>query len=127
MAKSPSSGRSDAGPAASLTPAGLHVLIALLDGPLHGYGIMQRIFKHTDGRLRIGPGTLYRTIQYLVDEQMIEESASRPRPDRDDPRRRYYGLTKRGQRILEEEAARLRRLVRLAGNKRLRLGSTVPE
>ena len=127
MARTSGSGRSEAGQAFPLTPAGLHVLIALLDGPLHGYRIMQRILDHTDGRLRIGPGTLYRTIQRLVDDQLIEESSSRPRTDQDDPRRRYYGLTKRGQRILEEEAVRLRRLVRLAGNKRLRLGLAGPE
>lgn len=127
MAKVLTSGRSEASQAFPVTTAGFHVLIALLDGQLHGYGIMQRILDHTNGRLRIGPGTLYRTIQRLVNDHLIEESHSRPRSSMDDPRRRYYGLTERGRRVLDEEAARLQRFVRLARNKRTRLASTGPD
>ena len=127
MARIQSSGRSEGGQALALTAAEFHVLIALLDGQLHGYGIMQRILDHSDGKLRIGPGTLYRTIQRLLDGQMIEESHSRPRPERDDPRRRYYSLTARGRSVLDKEAARMQKFVRLARNKRMRLASTGPE
>ena len=121
MARIPGSGRSDTNHAVALTQAGLHVLIALLDGQLHGYGIMQRILDHTDGRLRVGPGTLYRTIQRLLDDHLIVESHSRPRPDLDDPRRRYYSLTERGRSVLDEEAAHMEKFVRLARNKHIRL------
>ncbi len=86
----------------------------LAPGDRHGYGIMQDVEAHTDGSVVLEAGSLYRTIRRLQDEGWITESARRPAADRDDERRRYYRLTPIGKRIVAAEAARLRRLVRLA-------------
>jgi DNA-binding PadR family transcriptional regulator len=100
-----------------LTAADFNILLALSDGAKHGYGIMQEITKHTGGKL--GPGTLYGAIKRLLEDDLIEESATRPDPAHDDERRRYYRLTEFGQRVAAAEAARLEALVRLARNRRL--------
>jgi DNA-binding PadR family transcriptional regulator len=102
-----------------LTPAFFNILLALADGEKHGYGIMQEITAQTDGKLRLGPGTLYGAIKRLLEEELIEESGKRPDPARDDERRRYYCLTEFGQRVAAAEAARLEELVRLARSRRL--------
>ena len=102
-----------------LTSAFFNILLALADGQKHGYGIMQEVTKHTDGKLRLGPGTLYGAIKHLLEEGLIEESGKRPDPAHDDERRRYYGLTEFGRRVAAAEAARLEELVRLAHNRRL--------
>jgi DNA-binding PadR family transcriptional regulator len=96
-----------------LTPAVFHILLALAEGDRHGYGIQQDVLRHTDGRLRMGPGTLYGTIQRLLDLDWIEES---PRPIRkpEDERRRYYRLTRAGRRALDGEVKRMDELVRTA-------------
>ena len=90
------------------------VLLMLAPGDRHGYGIMQDVEQHTAGEVLLEAGSLYRTIRRLQDEGWIVESARRPAADRDDERRRYYRLTAIGKRIVAAEAARLRRLVRLA-------------
>jgi DNA-binding PadR family transcriptional regulator len=102
-----------------LTPADFNILLALSDGEKHGYGIMQEIAKHTDGKLRLGPGTLYGAIKRLLEDGLIEESGKRPDPAHDDERRRYYRLTKFGQRVAAAEATRLEELVQLARNRKL--------
>lgn len=102
-----------------LTPAVFNILLALVDGEKHGYGIMQEITAHTGGKLRLGPGTLYGSIKRLLEDGLIEESAERPDPAHDDERRRYYRLTEFGQRVAAAEAARLEELVRLAHSRRL--------
>jgi DNA-binding PadR family transcriptional regulator len=99
---------------APLRPAALHILLALAQGEQHGYGIMQNVEQFTAGTVRLGPGTLYRTLRTLMDDGLIAESALRPDPEQDDERRRYYRLTPRGQRLLRQETARLDALVRLA-------------
>ena len=90
------------------------VLLMLAPGDRHGSGIMQDVEEHTGGSVSLEAGSLYRTIRRLQDEGWITESARRPAADRDDERRRYYRLTPIGKRIVAAEAARLRRLVRLA-------------
>jgi DNA-binding PadR family transcriptional regulator len=95
------------------------VLLMLGRGDRHGYGIMQDVAEHTDGRLELEAGSLYRTIRRLQDEGLLEESARRPVAGRDDERRRYYRLTPHGKRVVAAEALRLRRLVRLAEAARL--------
>ena len=102
-----------------LTPADFNILLALADGEKHGYGIMQEIAANTDGKLRLGPGTLYGAIKRLVENDLIEESAERPDPAHDDERRRYYRLTEFGKRVAAAEAARLDELVDLARSRRL--------
>lgn len=97
-----------------LPPATFHVLMALSEDERHGYGIIQDVEKRTDGALRLSAGTLYRTIQRLVDRGLIVESLRRPAAAADDPRRRYYRITELGTAVARAEALRLTRLVRLA-------------
>ena len=106
-----------------LTPAVFHILLALADGERHGYGIMQEIALRTDGKMRMGPGTLYGSIKRMLAEGLIEELGERPDPALDDERRRYYRLTSFGLRVAQAEAQRLAQLVRVAQFKHL-LGGT---
>jgi DNA-binding PadR family transcriptional regulator len=96
-----------------LTPAVFHVLLALAGGDRRGYGIMQDIAEHTDGKLHMG-GTLYGTIQRLMDSGWVREVESPPPQSARDERRRHYRLTPAGRRGLDEEIQRLEGLVRLA-------------
>jgi DNA-binding PadR family transcriptional regulator len=102
-----------------LTPAVFHVLLALADGERHGYAIMREVAESTDGRMNMGPGTLYGTIKRLLEAGLIEESDRRPDAKADDERRRYYRLTGVGQRVAEAEARRYNELAKLARRKRL--------
>jgi DNA-binding PadR family transcriptional regulator len=95
------------------------VLLMLGRGERHGYGIMQDVLAHTEGRMELEAGSLYRTIRRLEDEKLLEEAARRPTADSDAERRRYYRLTPFGRRVVSAEAARLRGLVRLAESVRL--------
>lgn len=97
-----------------LTPAVFHILITLADGEAHGYAMMQEVARRSGGIVRLGPGTLYGAISRLLEDGIIEESEERPDPDRDDTRRRYYRLTKFGERVLAAETERLADLVRAA-------------
>jgi DNA-binding PadR family transcriptional regulator len=94
--------------------ASFHILVAVADRERHGYAIMQDIAARTDGRLRLGPATLYGSIKRLLNDGLIEELDERPDPDNDDVRRRYYRITPRGRKLAREEAARLAKLVRQA-------------
>jgi DNA-binding PadR family transcriptional regulator len=102
-----------------LTPAVFHILLVLVDGELHGYGIMRQIKSISRGTLNIGPGTLYRSIQQMIDKNLIVEVGERVDPKLDDERRRYYRLTEFGQRTAQAEAERLATLVKFAQSKRL--------
>ncbi len=102
-----------------LTPAIAHILLALADEDRHGYGIMQEVARLTEGRARMGPGTLYGTIKRLVATRLIEEAAERPDPELDDERRRYYRLTALGRRALESEARRVATLLAAARAKKV--------
>jgi len=95
-----------------------HVLLSLAGQEQHGYGIMQEVLERTGGRVRLWPATLYGTLKRLMDEELIEESGSRPAPELDDARRRYYRLTRLGRRVLAAESARLEDLVRIIHAKR---------
>jgi DNA-binding PadR family transcriptional regulator len=100
-----------------LTPAVFHIMLALADGERHGYGIMLEV--EALGIIRLGPGTLYRSIQRMLVEGLIEELKDHADPDSDDERRRYYRLTDFGQRVAREEARRLAVLMRAARAKGL--------
>jgi DNA-binding PadR family transcriptional regulator len=90
-----------------LTPAVFNILLALADGEKHGYAIMLEVEANTDGKVKMGPGTLYGSIKRMLKAGMIEESDERPDPELDDQRRRYYTLSGLGRRVLEAEALRL--------------------
>jgi DNA-binding PadR family transcriptional regulator len=102
-----------------LSPAAFHILLALADAERHGYGIIKEVETRTDGKVRLGPGTLYGSIKRLLTEKLIEESDERPDPELDDERRRYYRLTDFGRRVAVAEAERLSALVSVARTKRL--------
>lgn len=97
-----------------LAPAVFHVLMALAGDDRHGYGIIQEVLARTDGGVRLSPGTLYRSIQRMLDDQLIVEISERPAPELDDERRRYYRITAFGRAVARAEANRLHELVRLA-------------
>ena len=95
-----------------------HILLSLVGGEQHGYGIMQDVLERSDGKVRLWPATLYGSLKRLIEEGLIAESAERPAPEFDDARRRYYRLTPLGQRVLDLESDRLKELVRVLHAKR---------
>jgi DNA-binding PadR family transcriptional regulator len=102
-----------------LTPAVFFILFALADGEKHGYAIMQEAAKLSDGKFRMGPGTLYTTIQRLLELALLEEVAGSGDGEGRESRRRYYKLTWQGRSLLEREISRLEGVLRLAGEKKL--------
>ena len=102
-----------------VTGSAFYILLALADSPRHGLGIVEHIERRTDGDVSLGPGTLYHAIRKLETEGLIVESAERPAPEFDDPRRRYYEITESGRTTVVGEAARLDRLLRVARSKDL--------
>lgn len=95
-----------------LSPAALHILLALAGEDLHGYGIMQEVARQSEGIYKLGPGTLYDNLQKLIRDGWVQELG--PRRGDDDPRRRYYRLTDSGRDLLSAETARLTQVVREA-------------
>jgi DNA-binding PadR family transcriptional regulator len=91
-----------------LKPADFHVLLALSDGPRHGYGIMKDVERESAGEVRLEIGSLYRLLDRMLDEGLLEGFAQ---PD--DERRRYFRITRLGRRVLRSEARRLESLVAL--------------
>jgi len=96
-----------------------HILLALADKDRHGYEIMREVDERTDGKMRLGPGTLYGSIKRMLGDGLIEELDERPDPELDDERRRYYRLTDFGRRVAIAEAERLEKLVKSARSKKL--------
>lgn len=95
-----------------LSPATLHILLALADQDLHGYGIMQQVASHSSGQYKIGPGTLYDNLKKLLSASLVEEV---PSETGDDPRRRCtYRLTRLGSAVLSAETERLTEVLRHA-------------
>jgi len=99
----------------ALPAASLHVVLALLGGEQHGYALMQDVEELSDGSVKMGPGTLYGTLNRLVTEGLIEET-------RQDDRRRFYKLTAEGERVAAAELARLKSLVKRVQARGLRPG-----
>jgi len=97
-----------------LTPRVYHVLLALADGRLHGYGVILAVQSLTDSLIVLRTGTLYILLRRLLDQQLIAESDDRPEPDEDDARRRYYTLTPLGRQVVEAESVRLQSVVAAA-------------
>jgi len=91
-----------------------HMLLELAEGERHGYALKRAILNRTGGKLNLGSGALYGSINKMLEEGLIVESEERPDPHLDDERRRYYRITTLGRRVAQAEAVRLRDLVRLA-------------
>jgi DNA-binding PadR family transcriptional regulator len=102
-----------------LTLAEYHILLSLVDGERHGYGMMLEIAERTQEHMRIGPATLYRAIKRLLGATLIEEWRERPDPDVDDERRRYYRLTDFGRQVVRAEVRRLMSLIDSAHSKHI--------
>jgi DNA-binding PadR family transcriptional regulator len=102
-----------------LTAAVFNILMALADGEKHGYAIMREVEDATDGKVLMGPGTLYGSLDRMVKAGLIEESEKRPALAKDDDRRRYYRLSQFGRRVLSAEASRLANAVRQARAKNI--------
>jgi DNA-binding PadR family transcriptional regulator len=102
-----------------LTPAMLHVLLALADGEKHGYAILKEVSRRTEGSVRLGAGTLYALVKRLLAEGLVIESDERPDPALDDERRRYYRLTPFGREVAIAEVQRHEQIVAQARVKRL--------
>ena len=96
-----------------------HILLALADKERHGYDIMREVDERSEGKVRLGPGTLYGSIKRMLSDGLIEELDERPDPELDDERRRYYRLSDLGRRVAMAEAERLEQLVRSARSKKL--------
>lgn len=91
-----------------LSPAALHILLALAGDDLHGYGIMLEVARQSAGQYKLGPGTLYDNLEKLLEQSIVEKSSA------EDSRRRYYKLTRFGRRVLAAEITRLEGVVRQA-------------
>src|SRR5213080_1901442 len=95
-----------------LQPATFHILLAVADEDRHGYAIIQDVAERTGGALKLSAGTLYRSIQRMLDQGLIVEPRERPDPDEDDERRRYYRITPLGAAVAKAEARRLHALLK---------------
>src|ERR1041385_8474826 len=94
-----------------LTPAVLHILLALSSGERHGYGIMKEVELDSQGKVKMGPGTLYGSIGRMIEAGLMRESDKRVDPEMDDERRIYYKITALGQEALKAELERYREVV----------------
>ena len=103
-----------------LPPATFHILMSLAEEERHGYAIIKDVEASTDGELRLSPGTLYRSIQRMLEDGLIVESNRRPARALDDERRRYYRLTPLGVAAARAELRRLAQLVRLGRERGLK-------
>jgi DNA-binding PadR family transcriptional regulator len=108
-----------------LPSAAFHILLSLADEDLHGYGIMRQVEDQTGGRIRLGPGTLYSSIQSLLEEKFIEEVDLGENTKLGQERRRYYRLTSAGRKLARSEAERLADLLRVARAKKILRGDYV--
>jgi DNA-binding PadR family transcriptional regulator len=101
-----------------LSPAVFHLLLALAEEDSHGYAIMQDIEERTGGLVKVGPGMLYGSIKWLLEEGLIKE-APRRSPTKEGERRKYYRLTPDGLAVVKAEAARLEAAVSLARSRKV--------
>jgi DNA-binding PadR family transcriptional regulator len=108
-----------------LPSAAFQILLSLVDEDLHGYGIMRQVAEQTGGRMRLGPGTLYSSIQALLEGKFIEEVDLREDEKLGHERRRYYRLTSAGRKLARSEAQRLADLLRVARAKKILRGDYV--
>jgi DNA-binding PadR family transcriptional regulator len=102
-----------------LTPAVLHILLALSNGERHGYGIMKQVASESQGKVKMGPGTLYGSIGRMIEAGLIRESERKVDPELDDERRVYYKMTALGEATLAAELERYREVLAIAKKKQL--------
>ncbi len=100
-------------------PRDFLILLALASGEAHGYGILKEVEEETGGGVQLDPANLYRALRRMMKEGLVTESEKRPAADLGDARRRYYGLTELGDRIVRAEAERLRGLADVAVSRNL--------
>jgi DNA-binding PadR family transcriptional regulator len=105
-----------------LPTATFHILLALAKEDRHGYAVIQDVEQRTGGEIRLSAGTLYRSIQRMLEQGLLRETRDRPAPEFDDERRRYYRITPFGQAVARAEAHRMSELVRMARAQGLVLG-----
>ena len=108
-----------------LPSAAFQILLSLAEESLHGYGIMRQVEQQTKGRMRLGPGTLYSSIQALLEDGLIEELDRNSTREGSDERRRYYRLSASGRKVARSEAERLADLLRVARVKNIFRGEYV--
>ncbi|MCL5771038.1 MAG: PadR family transcriptional regulator [Actinobacteria bacterium] len=106
----------------TLTPSVFYILLALYNKERHGYEIMKQVEYASDGKIKMGPGTLYGSIKRMLADGLIEEAYERPDPEFDDERRKYYRLTEFGRKQLSMELKRYGNAIKLARLKNLLLG-----
>ncbi len=106
-------------PNAPLTPAVFHILLALSTEERHGYGIMKQVDAESQGRVKMGPGTLYGSLGRMMEAGLIRESDKKVDPELDDERRIYYQITATGRAALGAELERYREILAVAKGKRL--------
>ena len=111
--------KTDAESLLPLPPATFHILVALADEDRHGYAVIKDVAARTGGTLKLSPGTLYRSVDRMVQQGLIRETSSRPARDMDDERRRYYRITPFGRDVAMAEARRLAQMLELARAKGL--------
>lgn len=111
--------RDDPEGAVPLSVPEYQILLALADGEKHGYAIMQEVSEQSEGRTRLGPGTLYGAIKRMLRAGLIAETEERPDPRVDDQRRRYYRMSAQGRRVAVAESERLAGLLKTALDKKL--------
>jgi DNA-binding PadR family transcriptional regulator len=97
-----------------LPTATFHILVALADDDRHGYAIIKEVAARTNGALKLSPGTLYRSVERMLDQGLLREITPRSARDTDDQRRRYYRITPFGRDVAMAEAARLAQMLALA-------------
>ena len=108
-----------------LPAAAFQIMLSLAEGDLHGYGIMRQVEQQTNGRMRLGPGTLYASLQAILEEGLIEEVDGGSDQEAGSERRRYYRLTSSGHKLARIEAERLADLLRVARVKKIFRGEYV--
>ena len=108
-----------------LPSAAFQILLSLAGEDLHGYAIMRQVAEQTEGRMRLGPGTLYSSIQSLLEARFIEEVDQREDARIGNERRRYYRLSSAGRKLARSEAERLADLLRVARAKKILRGDYV--
>jgi DNA-binding PadR family transcriptional regulator len=108
-----------------LPAAAFQIMLALSAGELHGYAIMRAVEEQTGGRLRLGPGTLYGSIQALLEGKVIEEVEKSPDTEERQERRRYYRLTVAGRKLARSEAEKMADVLRVARARKILRGDYV--
>ncbi len=101
----------------ALSPQVFQILLSLADKQMHGYAIIRDVRGRTGGRMKLTASTLYTAIRRMSSDGLIEESEERPVPELDDERRTYYGITRRGRRVLQREAEWLAAVTGMAREK----------